>query len=172
MGKSELPAVDCREYALQHTHHLLTQALLVFTTVEKGKTSDYDDAGSVSSATTAYTMMGEEVIDAEADAFSQAIDDTYESRYTKCSFAIHPFVASSACHKVTVPHCCRASTREKAWERMVTLLRNNVRIDDCYQRYDTNTVDLHMICRVHCGIFYPRVQCYSMALGNLVTAKA
>lgn len=30
---------------------------------------------------------------------------------------------------------CRATTREKAWERMVAMLRNGVRLDDCYQRY-------------------------------------
>ena len=52
---------------------------------------------------------GETYIDAQAEAFSTAIDDTYESR---------------------------ASTREKAWERIVALLRNNVRLDDCYQRCD------------------------------------
>lgn len=50
---------------------------------------------------------GETYIDAQAEAFSTAIDDTYESR---------------------------ATTREKAWERIVALLRNNVRLDDCYQR--------------------------------------
>lgn len=54
--------------------------------------------------------MGEaaEYGDPAAAAFSEAIDDTYESR---------------------------ASTREKAWEAMVALLRNNVRSDDCYQRW-------------------------------------
>jgi hypothetical protein len=50
---------------------------------------------------------GDTYIDAQAEAFSTAIDDTYESRGT---------------------------TREKAWERIVALLRNNVRLDDCYQR--------------------------------------
>lgn len=53
---------------------------------------------------------GETYIDAQAEAFSAAIDDTYESR---------------------------ATTREKAWERIVALLRNNVRLDDCYQRCGT-----------------------------------
>lgn len=53
-------------------------------------------------------MQGEDTyVDAQAEALSSAIDDTYESR---------------------------ASTREKAWERIVALLRNNVRLDDCYQR--------------------------------------
>lgn len=53
---------------------------------------------------------GETYVDAQAEAFSAAIDDTYESR---------------------------ATTREKAWERIVALLRNNVRLDDCYQRCGT-----------------------------------
>eukprot|EP00775_Hariotina_reticulata_P006732 gene6732-6952_t len=105
MAKSELPAVDCREFPRTYLAFPDT-CTFTFITVEKGKSSDYDDAGSVSSANTAYSMMGEEVIDAEADVFSQAIDDTYESR---------------------------AATREKAWERMVTMLRSNVRIDDCFQ---------------------------------------
>lgn len=30
---------------------------------------------------------------------------------------------------------CRATTREKAWERIVAMLRNGVRQDDCFQRY-------------------------------------
>jgi hypothetical protein len=77
---------------------------------KKGGGEDYDDAGSLcSSSTAAYSMGegGETYIDAQAEAFSAAIDDTYESR---------------------------ASTREKAWERIVALLRNNVRLEDCYQR--------------------------------------
>ena len=77
---------------------------------KKGGAEDYDDAGSLCSTSTAGFSMGEAgetYIDAQAEAFSTAIDDTYESR---------------------------ASTREKAWERIVALLRNNVRQDDCYQR--------------------------------------
>jgi hypothetical protein len=77
---------------------------------KKGAAEEYDDAGSLcSSSTAAYSMgeAGDTYIDAQAEAFSTAIDDTYESRGT---------------------------TREKAWERIVALLRNNVRLDDCYQR--------------------------------------
>jgi hypothetical protein len=77
---------------------------------KKGAGEEIDDAGSLcSSSTAAYSMgeAGDTYIDAQAEAFSTAIDDTYESR---------------------------ATTREKAWERIVTLLRNNVRLDDCYQR--------------------------------------
>jgi hypothetical protein len=70
---------------------------------------DYDDGSLCSSSTAACSMQGDapEFVDAQAAAFSEAIDNTYESR---------------------------ASTREKAWESMVSLLRNNVRLDDCYQR--------------------------------------
>ena len=53
--------------------------------------------------------MGEaaEFDDPASAAFSDAIDATYESR---------------------------ATTREKAWDSLVALLRNNVRSEDCYQR--------------------------------------
>jgi hypothetical protein len=51
---------------------------------EKGKKGqdDFDDAHSICSSGT-YTSMGngqEELIDSQAEAFSLAIDDTYESR--------------------------------------------------------------------------------------------
>jgi len=78
---------------------------------KKGGAEEYDDAGSLCSTSTAGFSMGEAgetFIDAQAEAFSTALDDTYESR---------------------------ATTREKAWERIVALLRNNVRQDDCYQRW-------------------------------------
>lgn len=83
---------------------------------KKGGAEEYDDAGSLCSTSTAGFSMGEAgetFIDAQAEAFSTALDDTYESR---------------------------ATTREKAWERIVALLRNNVRQDDCYQRwgFDSN----------------------------------
>ncbi|WIA18984.1 hypothetical protein OEZ85_003651 [Tetradesmus obliquus] len=83
---------------------------------KKGKKGqdDFDDAHSICSTGT-YTSMGngqEELIDSQAEAFSLAIDDTYESR---------------------------ATTREKAWERITAMLRNQVRQDDCFQNASTLT---------------------------------
>ncbi|KAF8064543.1 PSL5 [Scenedesmus sp. PABB004] len=71
---------------------------------------DYDDAGSVTSTGTAVSHDGPDCVDAAAEQFSQAIDDTYESR---------------------------AATREKAWERLVAMLRNGVRSEDCCQNATT-----------------------------------
>lgn len=70
------------------------------------RAEEFDDAASLSSAGTAFSshMTPESEFVEALDPFAAALDDTYESR---------------------------ASTREKAWERLVALLRNSVRADDC-----------------------------------------
>lgn len=122
-----------------------------------------EDSLSVSSMNTAYSMgieSGQEVLHSDAERFSQAIDDTYESRWARwfarwrsCDSACDPcWAALVAAHGAAWPRalqaallCCsacptpracwrRASTREKAWEALVAMLRNNVRSDDCYQK--------------------------------------
>lgn len=49
---------------------------------KKGQGDDFDDGNSVASTGTCTSTFenGQELTDSQAEAFSQAIDDTYESR--------------------------------------------------------------------------------------------
>jgi len=104
---------------------------------------DIDENGSYASSATAYSNMDQELVDAEAETFSACIDDTYESRGT---------------------------TREKAWERLIGMLRSSVRADDCCQNATTITSrsqsSLHKGGATECALAATALGLHLLTIGN------
>jgi hypothetical protein len=75
--------------------------------------------------------MEHETLDSEAETFSTCIDDTYESRWAVACWLKHAMQEECVLMQRLG---CRGTTREKAWERLIGLLRSSVRADDCCQK--------------------------------------